>query len=146
MLPVITECTAVSEVHDQNMVIQKQASDLVAEPIVQEGYMRSGQSPATAFINVNSMARKRLASIFPAVDWKDPLFERILVEARLICAQCIKRKYVCRENRTPYDHLKDATILIQKMVRDNFIKYSEFVNKLRGPDETPKALEELSHD
>ena len=146
MLPVLTECKTVSEVHDQNMVIQKAATDLVAEPIVQEGYMRSGQSPATAFINVNSMARKRLHNIFPAADWKEPLMERILVEARLICAECIKLKYVCRENRTPYDHLKDATIRIQKMIRDNFIKYGEHIKKIRSDVDEPKQLEVINHD
>ena len=145
MLPVLTECKTVSEIHEQNMLIQKAATDIVAEPIVQEGYMRSGQSPATAFINVNSMARKRLNTIFPAADWKEPLMERILVEARHICAECLKLKYQCRENRTPYDHLKDATIRIQKMVRDNFVKYGEHIKKLRGDDE-PKQLEELDHD
>lgn len=146
MLPALVECKTVSEVHEQNMLIQKAATDLVAEPIVQEGYMRSGQSPATAFINVNSMARKRLAHIFPAADWKEPLMERILVEARHICAECIKLKYECRERRVPYDHLKDATIRIQKMVRDNFIKYSDHIKQIRGTTEEPKQLEVIDHD
>lgn len=146
MLPVLTDCKTVSEIHEQNMLIQKAATDLVAEPIVQEGYMRSGQSPATAFINVNSMARKRLHAIFPAADWKEPLMERMLVEARHICAQCIHLKYVCRENRVPYNHLKDATIRIQKMIRDKFVSYGEYVAKLRNEEQPPKALEELDHD
>jgi hypothetical protein len=91
------------------------------------------------------MARKRLNTIFPAADWKEPLMERILVEARHICAECLKLKYQCRENRTPYDHLKDATIRIQKMIRDNFVKYGEHIKKLRAED-APKQLEELDHD
>ena len=132
MLPVITDCKTVSEVHTQNMAIQKMATDLVALPIVQEGYLRSGQAPATAYINVNSMARKRLHTLFPTADWNDPLFERLMVEARYICAECIKLKYECRERRTPYDHLKDATIRINKMVRDNFVKYEESIKKLEG--------------
>lgn len=136
MLPVITECKTVSEVQAQNKEIQRMATDLVALPIVQEGYLKSGQAPATAYINVNSMARKRLHTMFPSANWSDPLFVRLMVEARYICAECIKLKYECRERRTPYDHLKDATIRIKKMVRDNFIKYEEAIKKLEGNHET----------
>jgi hypothetical protein len=130
MLPVITDCKTVSEVRAQNKEIQRMATDLVALPIVQEGYLKSGQAPATAYINVNSMARKRLHAMFPSACWDDPLFERLMVEARYICAECIKLKYECRDRRTPYDHLKDATIRIKKMVRDSFIKYEDTIKKL----------------
>lgn len=140
-LPDITDAKSLAEVHDQSMAITKVASDLVNEPIVQNGYMMSGQTPAVAFINVASMAKKRLSVYFPIADWKDPLFERLMAEAKLICAQCIHLKYECRERRQPYDHLKDATLRIRKMVRDVFIQYSDYVNKLRSENDVQPAID-----
>lgn len=140
-LPVLSETKSLAEVHNQSMAITKAASDLVNEPIVQNGYMLSGQTPAVAFINVASMAKKRLSVYFPIADWKDPLFERLMAEAKLICAECIHLKYECRERRQPYDHLKDATIRIRKMVRDMFIQYSDHINKLRSEDDVQPAID-----
>lgn len=129
-LPSITECKSLQEVHSQSMAINKMATDLVAEPIVQEGYMLSGQNANVAFINVQGMAKSRLKSIFPTADWKDPIYERLLMEARLIAAECIHLKYECRKRRQPYDHLLDCTKRIQKMVRDKFLAYSEQIKQL----------------
>lgn len=133
-VPVITECKSLAEVHSQSLAITKMATDLVNEPIVQTGYMMSGQSGQTAFINVMSMAKKRLSAYFPAADWKDPLYERLMAEAKLICAECIHLKYECRQRRQPYDHLKDATLRIRKMVRDTFNSYADTINKLEYQD------------
>lgn len=135
MLPVITECKTVSDVIAQNKAIQRLATDIINLPLIQEGYLRSGQSPATAYINMNSMAKKRLVALFPTANWSDPLFDRLMVEARYICAECLKLKYECRERRAPYDHLKDATIRIKKMVRDNFIAYDNAIKKLEDTHE-----------
>lgn len=129
-LPLVSECKTLSEVHDQSMAISKMASDLVNEPIVQNGYLMSGQSAATAFVNIASMARKRLGQIFPTANWKDPLFERLMAEAKLIAAECIHLKYECRERRQPYDHLKDCTLRIKKMVADKFVEYSQSIKQI----------------
>lgn len=137
-VPVITECKSLAEVHSQSLAITKMATDLVNEPIVQTGYMMSGQSGQTAFINVMSMAKKRLSAYFPAADWKDPLYERLMAEAKLICAECIHLKYECRQRRQPYDHLKDATLRIRKMVRDTFNSYADTINKLEYQDANDK--------
>lgn len=137
-VPVITECKSLAEVHSQSLAITKMATDLVNEPIVQTGYMMSGQSGQTAFINVMSMAKKRLSAYFPAADWKDPLYERLMAEAKLICAECIHLKYECRQRRQPYDHLKDATLRIRKMVRDTFNSYADTINKLEYQDANGK--------
>lgn len=130
IVPAPSECKSLAEVHEQSLAIIKMATDLVNEPIVQNGYLLSGQTPATVFVNIDSMAKKRLRPLFPAANWKDPLFERVLAEAKLIAAQCIHLKYECRERRQPYDHLKDCTLRIQKMIRDMFLTYSESVKKL----------------
>ena len=135
-VPVISECKTLEEVHSQAMTINKMATDLVAEPIVQEGYMLSGQNANTVFINIQAMAKKRLSAIFPTADWKDPIYERLLMEARLIAAECIHLKYECRKRREPYDHLKDCTLRIQKMVRDKFLEYSNTIKQLEAPNES----------
>lgn len=137
-VPAISECKSLAEVHSQSLAITKMATDLVNEPIVQTGYMMSGQSGQTAFINVMSMAKKRLSAYFPAADWKDPLYERLMAEAKLICAECIHLKYECRQRRQPYDHLKDATLRIRKMVRDTFNSYADTINKLEYQDANGK--------
>ena len=138
-LPVITECKSLQEVHSQSMAINRMATDLVSEPIVQEGYIAGGQNANVVFINIQAMAKKRLSVIFPTANWKDPIFERMLMEARLIAAECIHLKYECRARRQPYDHLMDCTKRIQKMVRDKVLEYSEFIKSL--PSEVPHAIE-----
>lgn len=143
-LPQIKDAKSLQEVHTQSMAITRMATDLVNEPIVQNGYMLSGQTPAVAFINVNSMAKKRLAGLFPTADWTHPVYERLMAEAKLIAAECIHLKYECRERRQPYDHIKDCTIRIQKMVRDKFLEFSETVAKLSSP--VVAELEDKSDD
>lgn len=134
IVPAVTECKSIAEVHQQSALINRMASDLVNEPIVQQGYMASGQVPATVFVNVASMAKKRLGSMFPAADWKAPMYERLMAEAKLICAECIHLKYECRARRQPYDHLKDATIRIKKLVRDMFTSYYDHIKALEAQD------------
>jgi hypothetical protein len=141
-LPQISECKSIKEVHSQSMAINRMATDLVSEPIVQEGYIAGGQNANVVFVNVQAMAKKRLGAIFPTADWKDPIYERLLMEARLIAAECIHLKYECRARRQPYDHLMDCTKRIQKMVRDNFLRYSETIKAL--PFEAPDADSESS--
>lgn len=143
-LPVLTQAKSLAEVHEQNAAIIKMATDLVNEPIVQQGYMMSGQQPAVVFINVASMARKRLNVYFPVANWKDPLFERLMAEAKLICAQCIHLKYECRERRQPYDHLKDATERIRKMVRDVFVAYSDHIKQLRTKADASESTDDTT--
>lgn len=130
IIPKLAECKTLAEAHDQSMAILKMATDLVNEPIVQNGYLMSGQIPQRVYINVDSMAKKRLKAIFPAANWKDPLFERMLAEAKLIAAECIHLKYECRERRQPYDHLKDCSERIKKLVRDVFVEYSKSIKQL----------------
>lgn len=131
-LPALKECKTIAEVRQQSALINKMATDIVAEPIVQNGYMLSGQNGQTAYINIMSMAKKRLLKIFPVADLKEPLYERLMAEAKYICAECIHRKYECRERRQPYDHLKDATILIENMIKRMFVDYSQTIKALEN--------------
>ena len=132
MLPAITECKSLDDVRAQSKAIAKMATDIVAEPIVQEGYMRSGQSGHTASINVMSMARGRLRAVFPTADFKDPLFERLFAEAKYICAECIRRKYECRARCQKYDHIKDATLTIAAMLQRTFKEASEHIKAIEN--------------
>lgn len=133
-LPALSEAKNLAEVHEQSLTISKMAADLMNEPIVQEGYMLSGKVPAMAFINAASMAKKRLRGLFPVADFTEPLYERLMAEAKLIAAECVHLKYECRKRNQPYDHLKDCTIRIQKMVRDMFVQYSEMIKALEADD------------
>jgi hypothetical protein len=63
-----------------------------------------------------------------------------MAEAKLICAECIHLKYECRQRRQPYDHLKDATERIRKMVRDVFNSYADTINKLEYQDVNKQAI------
>lgn len=129
-LPSINDCKSLDEVHRQSVAITKMATDLLNEPIVQSGYQLSGRNGAMAYLNVMSMAKSRLRCLFPTADWRDPLFERLLAESKMIAAECIHLKYECRERRCPYDHLEDCTERIKKLVRDKFNDYQNTIKQL----------------
>ena len=130
IVPSLSDCRSLQDVRQQSKAITTMATDLLNEPIVQEGYALSGQCGQTAFINAMAMAKKRLIHFFPGADWKDPLYERMMAEAKLICAECIHLKYECRERRQPYNHLIDATERIRKMVRDKFVDYENDIKRI----------------
>jgi len=134
MLPVLKECKTIEEVRSQSREISTMATDLLNEPIVQNGYMQSGQPGQTAFINAASMAKKRLQAYFPTADWKDPLYERLMAEAKYICARCIHLKYECRERRQPYDHIKDATESVKSMVARMFNDYNDTIKRIEASE------------
>lgn len=126
----LTTCKSLADVRDRALAITHEAMDIVNLPVVKEGYQMSGQPAQIAFLNVNSMAKQRLGKFFPTADWKDPLFETLMAEAKLVCAECIKLKYECRNRRQPYDHLKDATERIRALVKRQFNQYADTINKL----------------
>lgn len=134
MLPKLLECKSLEDVQTQTKAITTAATDILNTPTVQSGYQNGGQSGHTAFINAMSMAKKRMERLFPLADWKDPLYARLMAEAKYICAECIKLKYECRARRQPYDHLQDATIRIQKLVRDCFVDYSKAIKEITYGD------------
>lgn len=132
----LTTCKSIADVQGRALAITHEAMDVVNLPIVKEGYQMSGQPAQVAFLNVNSMAKQRLAKFFPAANWKDPLYATLMAEAKLICAECIKLKYECRERRQPYDHLADATERIRAMVKRHYNEYADTIGKL------PEAVDE----
>lgn len=126
----LTTCKSLDDVNKRAIDITHEAMDIVNLPIVKAGYQMSGQPAQVAFLNVNSMAKQRLGKFFPAANWKDPLYATLMAEAKLICAECIKLKYECRERRQPYDHLDDATQRIRSMVARRFNDYAATISKL----------------
>lgn len=126
----LTTCKSLADVSKRALDITHEAMDIVNLPIVKTGYQMSGQPAQVAFLNVNSMAKQRLGKYFPAANWNDPLYATLMAEAKLICAECIKLKYECRERRQPYDHLDDATQRIRAMVARRFNDYAATIDKL----------------
>lgn len=126
----LTTCKSLDDVNKRAIDITHEAMDIVNLPIVKAGYQMSGQPAQVAFLNVNSMAKQRLGKFFPAANWKDPLYATLMAEAKLICAECIRLKYECRERRQPYDHLGDATQRIRSMVARRFNDYAATISKL----------------
>lgn len=112
------------------MAIAKQAADIVNDPIVRNGYVSSGRPAAMAYVNLASMAGGRLKRWFPFASMRDEAFLRIYAKARLIVAECLKRKYEARRDRKVYDHLADATEKINRMVSDNLESVRSEVKQL----------------
>lgn len=86
----------------------KQSSDIVSVKVVGEGYQSSGKAHALVFTNLHGMAFARLKKVFPLANINNVLQRRIYSEFRIICAECIVKKYECRRDRVEYDCLKDA--------------------------------------
>ena len=126
----LTTCKSLDDVNKRAIDITHEAMDIVNLPIVKAGYQMSGQPAQVAFLNVNSMAKQRLGKFFPAANWKDPLYATLMAEAKLICAECIKLKYECRERRQPYDQLGDATQRVRSMMARRFNDYADTISKL----------------
>lgn len=131
----IKECNSLKAVHVQSVALVKAATDLVNCDLVIEGYARSGQPACTPYLNLSSMATSRLKKLFPLADFKDPLYERLLAEAKYICAECIKTKYECRARRQPYNHLKDADLRVKALVERVFNDYKKYIETL--PETVP---------
>lgn len=93
----------------ETAMITREATDIVANPVVMNGYIKSGKPNVMAYQNLEAMAWSRTKKQFPYADKNDPLFNRVKAELKRICAQIIYKKYREREmGNYKYDHLKDA--------------------------------------
>ena len=125
---------SLAEFHTETMAIARRASDIVNEPIVRDGYVMSGRPAAMAYVNLASMAGGRLKRWFPFASMHDEAFLRIYAEARLIVAECLKRKYEARRDRKKYDHLADATEKINRMVSEKLEAVTNEVKRLSAAE------------
>ena len=127
---VVVSAVAITEFLAETKKIVRQATDIMANPLIADGYALSGKPSSLAFVHLTMMANKRLKRHFPCFDQTDPVFGRLLAEAKLIVAKCMLVKYECRARRQTYNHLEDMTVQINKLVRDRFDMYKEQIKKL----------------
>lgn len=109
-----------TEWNAETKLITRKATDIMAHPLITDGYALSGKPASLAYVHLQSMAVKRLKKHFPTMDVNDPLMGRLIAEAKLIVAKCMLLKYECRARRQVYDHLNDITDQVNRMVRDRF--------------------------
>lgn len=105
--------------NNETAVLRKEATDIANSEIVQRGYQISGKPHATVFMNIISMATKRLRKHYPlSHDLKDPLYARLFAVVQKMASEVIKLKYECREQRVDFNHMKDLDRRV-----DDFFKY-----------------------
>lgn len=110
--------------------VTREASDIVASPEVMRDYQLCGKPYQLAYVNMHTMTMSRLKKHYPFIDEKDPLMAMMVAQAKLCVAKCIKLKAECRARRQSYDHLKDATNQVDRLVRDNYKQYFDIVKGL----------------
>lgn len=116
---------------EQTALMRTQAMDTVNCETVKRGYQLSGKPSSTAFTNVQAMAISRMKKHYPLCnDLKDPLYARIFTHVLQICADVIRLKYECRENRVPFEHLKECDRRVDEFFKNEFPIVSQEYNQL----------------
>lgn len=85
---------------------EKTASDLVASPIVRDGYLAHGHPADLGFIHLNSMTASRIRKRFPLAVKDDPLFAMLYAQGKLIVGQGLVKKYKARAEGKTFNHTK----------------------------------------
>lgn len=85
---------------------ERAAGDLVASPIVRDGYLAHGHPADLGFIHLNSMTSCRIRKRFPLAVKEDPLFAMLYAQGKLIVGQGLVKKYEARSTGKKFDHLK----------------------------------------
>lgn len=127
--------TTLAEFEHRTAMITKEATDLMASPLVTEGYAMGGHPAELAYVHLNTMSTSRIKKIFPMANLQDPLFARLVAEAKMIVANCMNLKYKCRAERKSYDHLHDIDRQVKQMCKEMYDKCREEILKLSGPSD-----------
>lgn len=104
-----TTAAAVTTWAQWNEVIattEETACDLVASPIVRDGYLAHGHPADLGFIHLNSMTRSRIRKRFPLAVKDDPLFAMLYAQGKLIVGQGLVKKYKARAEGKTFNHTK----------------------------------------
>lgn len=104
-----TTAGAVTTWEQWNEVIattEKTAGDLVASPIVRDGYLAHGHPADLGFIHLNSMTASRIRKRFPLAVKDDPLFRMLYAQGKLIVGQGLVKKYKARAEGKTFNHTK----------------------------------------
>lgn len=115
-----------------NQIIQtteRQATDLVASPIVRDGYLAHGHPADLGFIHLNSMTSSRIRKRFPLAVKDDPLFAMLYAQGKLIVGKGLVKKYTARKEGKTFDHTKWINKEFDKMF-DGLDKYREMLREI----------------
>ena len=118
-----TAITTLAGWEQETKALNRKATDIMSEPIIQDGYQKSGKTASISYVHLTMMAISRLKKHFPLFDAKDPVMARLLAEAKVEVAKCMLLKYECRAQRKSYDHLRDCDVQVNKVVRDHYDRY-----------------------
>lgn len=108
---------------------ERQATDLVASPIVRDGYLAHGHPADLGFIHLNSMTASRIRKRFPLAVKDDPLFAMLYAQGKLIVGKGLVKKYTARKEGKTFDHTKWINKEFDKMF-DGLDKYREMLREI----------------
>lgn len=108
---------------------EKEAGDLVASPIVRDGYLAHGHPADLGFIHLNSMTASRIRKRFPLAVKDDPLFAMLYAQGKLIVGKGLVKKYTARKEGKTFDHTKWINKEFDKMF-DGLDKYREMLREI----------------
>lgn len=115
-----------------NQIIQtteRQATDLVASPIVRDGYLAHGHPADLGFIHLNSMTSSRIRKRFPLAVKDDPLFAMLYAQGKLIVGKGLVKKYTARKEGKTFDHTKWINKEFDKLF-DSLDTYREMLREI----------------
>lgn len=115
-----------------NQIIQtaeKEAGDLVASPIVRDGYLAHGHPADLGFIHLNSMTSSRIRKRFPLAVKDDPLFAMLYAQGKLIVGKGLVKKYTARKEGKTFDHTKWINKEFDKLF-DSLDTYREMLREI----------------
>lgn len=115
-----------------NQIIQtteRQATDLVASPIVRDGYLAHGHPADLGFIHLNSMTSSRIRKRFPLAVKDDPMFAMLYAQGKLIVGKGLVKKYTARKEGKTFDHTKWINKEFDKLF-DSLDKYREMLREI----------------
>lgn len=108
----------------------KASTDLVASPVVREGYMKGGHPADMGFIHLNSMTASRVKKRFPVADKHDPLFQMLYAQGKLVVGQGLVKKYEARAAGKEFDYKKWINRRFDELF-DNLDKYRERLAEIK---------------
>lgn len=114
-LPDVLNVRTTEELSQVLTTIERHASDLVASPIVREGYMAHGHPAQLGFQHLNTMTSSRIKKHFPLAVKTEPLFGILWAKGKLIVGEELVNKYTARKEGRTYDYTKAINERFAKM-------------------------------
>lgn len=112
---------------------EKAAGDLVASPIVRDGYLAHGHPADLGFVHLNSMTSSRIRKRFPLADRSDPLFAMIYAQGKLIVGQGLVLKYKARAEGKTFNYTNWINMEFDKLFSNLYV-YTETIREIRYDD------------